>query len=288
MKMSPPVNLSTAVEELGLTVIDVHCSFERFVELHLGPGEAEAFGLRRDLEAAAVPLHDVVVADRAFVNEAADTVQILGSRAPGFFGFARRAAEAPVVVRKKSAKDFVGRLEIGGAGQPQFAGEAILKGAPEAFDAAFGLRRVGGNVGDAELLKRTAELSRLPFPRELFFDGPVIVVAQEYAVTIAVKAERDATAAQQAAEQAKIAAGIFGGKKFGGEDLASGVVEKAQQGELRATLFEPGMQAGIEEQHVAFTSAREASLAMSGSATLAGRADAGRAQQTAESFAAQG
>ena len=138
------------------------------------------------------------------------------------------------------------------------------------------------------MLERTAELSGLPFPRELLFDGPVIVVANEDAVTIAVKAERDAAAAQQAAEQAKIAAGIFGGKEFGGEDFASGVVEEAEQGELRAALFEPGMQAGIEEQHVAFASAREASLAMSGSATLARRADPGRAQQTAESFAAQG
>ena len=134
------------MEELGLPVIDVHFSFERFVELHFGPGEAEAFGLGRDLEAAAVPLHDVVVADRAFVNEAADSVEVLGSRAPRFFGFTRCAAEAPVVVGKEAAENFIGRLEIAGAGQPQFAGEAILKGAPEAFDAAFGLRRVGGDV----------------------------------------------------------------------------------------------------------------------------------------------
>ena len=49
--------------------------------------------------------------------------------------------------------------------------------------------RAGGDVGDAELLERTAELSRLAFARELFFDGPVIVVADENAVAIAVKAE---------------------------------------------------------------------------------------------------
>ena len=281
------MNLSTAVEESGVAVIDSHFSFQRFVELHFGAGEAEAFGLGRDLEAAAVPLHDIVVADRAFVNEAADAFQIPGSGAPGFFGLAWCAAEAPVVVGKEAAENFVGRWEIARASQPQFAGEAILKGAPEAFDAAFGLRRAGGDVGDAELLERTAELSRLAFARELFFDGPVIVVADENAVAIAVKAEGDAAAAQQAAEQAKIAARIFGGKKFGGQDLASGVVEKAEQGELRTALFEPGVQAGIEEQHVAFASARQASLAMRGSATLTRRADPGRAQQTAESLAAQ-
>src|SRR5271168_2630969 len=103
MKMSPPVNLYTAVEELGVAVVDSHFSFERFIELHFGAGEAEAFGLGRDLEAAAVPLHDIVVADRAFVNEAADAVQIWGSGAPGFFGFARGAAEATVVVGKEAA-----------------------------------------------------------------------------------------------------------------------------------------------------------------------------------------
>ena len=51
------------------------------------------------MKAAAVPLHNVVIADRAFVKEAADALQIPRSGTPSFFGFARGAAEAPVIVR---------------------------------------------------------------------------------------------------------------------------------------------------------------------------------------------
>ena len=130
MKMSPPCEFIHRRGGVWCRRKDSHFSFQRFVELHFGAGEAEAFGLGRDLEAAAVPLHDIVVADRAFVNEAADAFQIPGSGAPGFFGLAWCAAEAPVVVGKEAAENFVGRWEIARASQPQFAGEAILKGAP--------------------------------------------------------------------------------------------------------------------------------------------------------------
>ena len=97
--------------------------------MDFGSSEAEAFGLGRDLETASLPLHDVVVADGALVQEAADATEILWSGAPGFFGLARRAGKAPVVVGKKAAEDLVGGFDIGGAGQAQFAGEAILKDA---------------------------------------------------------------------------------------------------------------------------------------------------------------
>jgi hypothetical protein len=60
--------------------------------------------------------------------------------------------------------------------QAQFAGEAILQDAPEAFDAALGLRTIGSDEGDAELFQGTAELRGLAFSSELFVDGPVVVV----------------------------------------------------------------------------------------------------------------
>jgi integrase len=61
-------------------VIDFKLSFERFDELHFCPGETNALRLRRDLQAAAVPLHDVVVTDAALVKEAADAIEFLGNR----------------------------------------------------------------------------------------------------------------------------------------------------------------------------------------------------------------
>src|ERR1035441_7204783 len=127
------------------------------MELHLGTSEAEALGLGRDLEAASVPLHDVVVADRALVMEAADGIEVFGSRTPSFFGFARRTTEAAVVVGQEVAKDLVGGVQIVRASQTQLAGEAILKGAPETFDAALGLRTLSSDVGDAELLQSRVE-----------------------------------------------------------------------------------------------------------------------------------
>ena len=173
----------------------------------------------------------------AFVMEAADVVEVFGSGTPSLFRFARRTTEAAVVVGQKAAQDLVGGVQIGGTGQTQLAGEAILKGAPETFDAAFGLRTLGGDVGDAELLQSAAELRGLAATGELFFHGPVIVVANEDAVAIAVETEGDAEAAQQAAEQAKIAARIFGGEEFGDQNFAGGVVEEAEQGKLRAAIF---------------------------------------------------
>src|ERR1700675_523483 len=112
-----------------------------------------------------------------------------------------------------------------------------------------------------------------------------MVVTNEDAVAITVEAEGYAEAAQQAAEQAEIAARIFGGEEFGDGDFTGSVVEEAEQGKLRAALFQPAVQAGVEQQHFAFTSAGQAALAMGGSASLTGRTDPGRAQQTAESLA---
>lgn len=75
----------------------------------------------RDLEAATVPLHDVVVADGAFVQEAADAIEVLRSGTPGFFGLARRASETAIVIGEETAQDCGGRFQIGGAGETEFA-----------------------------------------------------------------------------------------------------------------------------------------------------------------------
>jgi hypothetical protein len=56
----------------------------------------------------------------------------LGAGRPTF-SFRTAHDQAPVVVGKKTAKDLVRGVEIGSTGQTQLAGEAILKGTPEAF-----------------------------------------------------------------------------------------------------------------------------------------------------------
>jgi hypothetical protein len=138
------------------------------------------------------------------------------------------------------------------------------------------------------LFQGATELGWLSFPCELFFYRPVLVVAKEDAVTVAVKAEWDAAAAQQAAEQAEIAAGVFGGKELGDKDFTGSVVEEAEQGELWAAIFQPAVEAGVEQKHFAFASAGQAALTVSGNASFAGRADASATEKTAESFPAEG
>ncbi len=173
--------------QAGLAVVERDAPIKSLIDLHFGSGEAEAASLLGDLEAAALPLHDVVVADDAFMHEAADTVEIIRSRAPCGLALARRPGEAAVVVGDELAQHGVGGVEVLGLGEAQFAGEAILEHAPETLDAAFGLRAVGSDEGDAELREGAAELGGLAFTGELFFDGPVVVVADEDAVVVAVK-----------------------------------------------------------------------------------------------------
>jgi PAS domain S-box-containing protein len=131
------------------------------MDLDCGSGETEAAGLGMNLQPAAVPLHNVIVADDAFMGEATDAFEVFRSRAPGVGCVAGSASEAAVVVGDEASQDAVGRVQIVGLGQAEFAGEAILKHAPKAFDAAFGLRALGGDEGDAELLERATELRGL-------------------------------------------------------------------------------------------------------------------------------
>ena len=160
--------LSAREADSGICVIDRDFSFERFIKLHLGPGEAEALRLGRDLEMASVPLHDVVVADAALVMKAADAIQIFGSGTPSLLRIARRTTEAAVVVGQEVAQDLVGGVQIVGTSQTQFTGKAILKGAPETLDATLGLRTLGSDVSDAELLQGAAELRGFAATGELF------------------------------------------------------------------------------------------------------------------------
>ena len=142
-----------------------------------------------DLEAVSFPLHDVVVADDACMPKQQMRSRFLVWVARRFHG-AGLSGETAVVVGDELVQDGVGGVQVGGLGQPEFADEAILQHAPKAFDTAFGLGGVGGDVGDAELFQGTAELGGLAFSGELFFHGPAVVVADEDAAAIAVEGQR--------------------------------------------------------------------------------------------------
>jgi len=255
--------------EPGIAVVERDAAIESLIDLHFGSGKTIATRLRMNLQAAAVPLHNVVVADDAFVGEAADAIQILRGRTPGLLGIAGDASEAAVVIGDELPQYGVGRVEIAGSRQTEFAGETVLQHAPEALDAAFGLGALRGDEGDAELLESTAELSGLTLAGELFVNGPVIVIAGEDAAAIAVEGDGDAIAAQEALEQAKIALGGFRGEELGGEDFAGGIILHAQGGEPRTAALEPIVGRAVDLDELAFASRAQAALTMSGRSTLA-------------------
>src|SRR5258707_3418902 len=92
MKMYPW--RSQGVLQSGVAVIKRDATIESVIEEDFGSGKAEAAGLLGGLEALALPLHDVVVADDTFMNEANDAIQILRSRTPSGRSRTRRPGEA--------------------------------------------------------------------------------------------------------------------------------------------------------------------------------------------------
>ena len=87
--------------------------------------------------------------------------------------------EAPIVVGEELRQEGVGGLARGDAAQAEADDQAILQGAPQPFDAAFGLRRAGGDVADAEVVQQAAEVGRVLRALEFLFEAPVRIVADE-------------------------------------------------------------------------------------------------------------
>ena len=137
------------------------------------------------------------------------------------------------------------------------------------------------------MLEGATELGGFALAGELFFNGPMVIVANEDPVAVSVQGQRDAAARKQAAEQVEIAFGGLGGKEASGENFPSRIVLKAEGGQFRATAFEPVMGTAVKQDDFPLASRAQAALAMSGRASFAGRAETGGAQQSAQGFATE-
>ena len=80
----------------------------------------------------------------------------------------------------------------------------------------------------------------------------------------------------------------FGRKELSGQDLSGGVVLQAESGKALAAAFQPVVRRAVQLYQFAFAGGAQPTLAMRGSAALAGRSQTGLAQQTAQGFATQG
>jgi len=96
-------------------------------ETDLAPTKLKRRGMLGDLKALAFPLDDVVVPDYVPMTEVTDAIKIFWSRTPSGGDLARLTGEAAVVVGGEPTQDSIGGVDVGGVGQAQFAGEAILE-----------------------------------------------------------------------------------------------------------------------------------------------------------------
>src|SRR5664280_1022699 len=231
----------------------------------------------------------MVGGDDALIAQAETAGQIEATRqgAKVASGVGGRAGEALLVIGAEAGEHPIGLFQSGGLGQAKFADQPVLAGAPDAFDAALGLGRGGGDLLNAEFLERPSQLGGSLFSGELFGQGPVGIVALEDAVAVVVEAERDAMSGDHGAESAEIAERIFGFElEVSGQDLAGGVILKGDERELGAAALEPVMTAGIGERHHAEAWAGWPARAILARPALLRRRQFGGAQDAAHGLAA--
>ncbi len=133
----------------------------------------------RQLDPAGPEADGVVASDLARVAAAEDEGEIARGDAPGGRRVARGPREAGVQVSEEFGQKGIGPLGGGDVAQAQFAAQAILQGAPEAFDAAVGFGRAGREVADTEIVQDAAEVGGVLGAPELFGEAPVRVMADE-------------------------------------------------------------------------------------------------------------
>jgi hypothetical protein len=135
-----------------ISAINVQGAVQLMREFDGFAGEAALCGQRRQGDGVRSQSDDVVRPDNSVVAqaEAAGEIEVARQGAKVASGFGGAMSESLVVIGAETIKHGVGVFYSGGAGETKFADQTVLKGAPGALDAAFGLGRVGGNLGDAE------------------------------------------------------------------------------------------------------------------------------------------
>src|SRR5258708_31131844 len=94
--------------QAGVAIVERDALIEGLIDLYFGASEAEPACLLGNLEASALPLHDVVVTNHALVHQAADTIEDLRSSTPRGFFFARLPSETAVVVGAELSQHGIG------------------------------------------------------------------------------------------------------------------------------------------------------------------------------------
>ena len=266
-------------------VVDCQCPVQVRVDIDARRSIAPAARPGQELEQAAVELDRVIVPDGPLVLEAADPLEVGGRGLPGRLGMRGRVGEARIVAGEKPVAHALGCLERPGLGEPEFGDEAILEGAKEPLDPALALWRGGGDPANAQFVQGPSNLGRGHHAVQLLGErlGRAGIAVKE-AVAIGVGSRGHAVAADETAEQEKVAVRIFLGAKDGREDLAGGIVDGGQEHEARPAIFEPGMVTAVHLDEQTRLGHAFAAPPVPGWPARAGTAEAGRAQETLHRF----
>jgi len=224
-------------------VEDEEAAIEELAHLDGEPGRRAPAG---QLQPAGADAHRIVARHHAPIAAAQHVGQIARRPAPDGLGESGGPAETAIEVGDKRRQVRRGRFDGGDAAQAEFTHEAVLQRGPQALDAALGLRRVGGDVADAQLLEHAPQVSGELGAGQLFGERPVRVVADEEVEAVAIERQRPPVAGEQLLKEAGVAVDVLGGPELQGEDLAGGIIDGAQEHELRAARLEPGERAAVD------------------------------------------
>ena len=261
-------------------------SVQALVDLDPGAGEGAALDIGQDLQVARPQAHRVVVGDGPPVLEAADGVQIEGARdrTKGRRPLGCRTGEALIVARDVAREEGCGPGEVADAGEAELTDQAILEGAPDAFDATLRLRRRSGDPGDTQLPEGAPDLGGIGAAAQLFIQRKRrAFAALEDAVPIRVDRDREAMGSHQVAEQQQVAGGILAFAEDGPQDLAGGVVDCMKQDERGAAGLQPGVMAAVHLDEEPGATHALPPLTVLGRAAAPRTAQAGRAEDAMDS-----
>jgi hypothetical protein len=258
-------------------------AIEQFAHLEGQPGVGAGAAQRRG---AGPDADGIVAGDDAAIAATEHERQIGRGAAP--HGLLDRGgfAEAAVEVGDELGQVGRGRLDGGDAADPELADEAILQRRPEALDAPLGLRRVSGDVGDAEILQHAAQVGRELAAGQFLGDRPMAIVADEQVQPVAIDGQGQAMGGEQLLEQRGIAVDVLSRAELQGQDLARRVVDGAQEHERRPLGAEPGKGAAVNLHQRAPGGLGDAAVAAPGRAAPMARGQAQLAAQAANGLAA--
>ena len=254
---------------------------EAFLHLNAAACVADALVVAWDVDDQLAEANSVVIGHDTPVLETEDLVVMpaFGPGQPRRRGVGRGHAESVVMPREIPLQHHIRLFAIDRASQSQLAREAILEGTPETFHTAFGLRRARPDQPNAELAKESTKLRWLRMITELLFQAQRRLLGdEEDRVAIAVQGQRDATTAHHLTEQLEVPVRVFLLAKTGPGHDAGGVIDAAQQREIRTSPFQPVVAAAVDLQQHAFLGHALSTSAMTRSTPLPCRCNAGSGQ----------